>query len=442
MCTISGFARYEPTWPTTTIIAFIFLFSLFVNGTDALAVSQNSEFNKGIEGSKTTEKVLATHGGITVSPNLFKSDFSTMKKISAANWTVSEDKKSISNGTNYGISNKLLIEREYAIDPEYFVFDFILTSAGIAYFGSYPSAYRLQSRARSTVYVDLSKGTFGCLKQPKTNEAPVDEMADTDHFAMIENHAKYIGKKLRCSIKRQRLNGPGVTAKITDLTTGEEIAHLSNIPGYLFERPVSFATANIVIFNIYVNTEMSDSNNCFMVIYGDSITEGAGATTPENAYPYLIASNFGKRMCMVSGRSSGIIKNVIERISSEATELRPHYVFVTIGTNGGNSKELLRKMIESLLAIGAKPIVNHIPMLKDSQRVIAINKMIDEVIAEYDLGKIGCCEYDVTTAINNDPQQGQNTALFSNDLTHPNNEGHKAMYIRTRLDCPEIFRSF
>lgn len=398
--------------------------------------------NGEIQRTKETAAAVGTNRANSLSLNLFKSDFATMEKIIAPNWTVAGDKKSICNGTYYGITNRFVVDREYALDPEYFIFDFVLTHAGIAYFGSYPSAYRLQPRARSTVYVDLSKGTFGCLKQPPKNDIPIDTMMGTDHFVKINDYEKYVGKKIRCVIKRQRLNGAGITAKLIDLTTGNEMAALLKVPGYLFERPVSFATTTMTLHNISVNTEMSRSNTCFMVIYGDSITEGAGAATAAQAYPYLIASNFGESMCMVSGRSSGILQNVIARISSEATQLRPKYVFVTIGTNGGNTKVLLRKMINSILALGAKPIVNHIPMLANGQSVIHINTMIDEVIAEYASGEIGCCKYDVATAINHDPRQGQNAALFISDLVHPNDDGHKAMYLRTKMDCPEIFRSF
>jgi lysophospholipase L1-like esterase len=387
----------------------------------------------------TTLENEQTNSVSTISPNLFASNFNTMFKVLAPNWTVASDKKSINNSTNYGIENKFLIDREFATDIRYFIFDFTMNAAGIAYFGSYPSAFRLQPRAKSTVYLDLVLGQFGCLLQPETNDVPVDTIGEIDHFTAISNPENLIGVKLRCVIKKAV--GISQNAKIINTVTGAEIASVTNIAGYLFERPVSFATVNITLYNIFVNTGVSPSNNCFMQILGDSITEGAGASVHTLAYSELISANFGSRMCVVSGRSSGVIQNVIERIASESTKLNPNYIIVTIGTNSGNTKELLRTMINSIIAIGAKPVVNHIPMLTSTPTTIAVNAMIDEVIAEYALNTVGCCKYDVATAINNTPASGQDTSLYISDLVHPNDAGHNAMYLRTKLDLPEIFSS-
>ena len=141
------------------------------------------------------------------------------------------------------------------------------------------------------------------------------------------------------------------------------------------------------------------------------------------------------------GQSRVAFPGVIARLKSEASKLRPGIIMVTIGTNGNNTEEKLKEMTDLILSIGARPILNHIPMMTSVSGTKTVNDMIDKVVASYGHGTVGCCRFDVATAVGNDPAQGQDTSLFISDLIHPNDAGHLCLMNQAKIDCPEIFQN-
>lgn len=394
------------------------------NGEKVLSLSK-----KGILSAKGFAIIGGGHINMptTSSPNLFS--LNREGNLVLAGWTKTAN-GAYTNSTNYGIASKFLIDMEFAIKDRCIVWDFTPSSAGTFYFGMYPSKYNLQARARSVAFIDLSRGKIGTLEQVATNEMSPDTMTDIASESAITGYTSLVGKRLRLYVKKGQ-------CKLQRLDTLEVVGS-NDVVGYMFERPFCFATATMLLHNVIVNTTITDKYNTFAMFFGDSITEGAGATTENNAFAYMTAEHLGNSL--VSGRSGGNVLNVIERLKTEAVNLRPKFVVVTIGTNFGNTKERLRMLIDGILSIGATPILNHIPMMVNKNDTIATNTLIDEVMAEYGI-KISCARMDVATAINGDPTQGQDSSLFVSDHVHPNNAGHLKMYHQLFIDVPEMFNN-
>lgn len=165
-----------------------------------------------------------------------------------------------------------------------------------------------------------------------------------------------------------------------------------------------------------------------IAVFGDSITEGdkvmQGVT-----YGDLLKEHFGDSRVVTSGKSGDTADGVTTRIGNEIRLLKPKYVMVTIGTNGGLAKYQLLGILANIHAVGAIPIICVPPL--GGTTVPSIRTLL----AQYDFLSV---RYDIATAVNNDVSQGQNSSIFADGL-HPNATGHQAMFDRIKVDVPELF---
>ena len=165
-----------------------------------------------------------------------------------------------------------------------------------------------------------------------------------------------------------------------------------------------------------------------VVVYGDSITEGDRVYNGQT-YVDLMKKAFGEERVMCSAISGSHINDLITRMQFELPLLKPTFVMVSIGTNGGNTQALFNQAKQVIESNDAMPIVNVPPMGAsdlDTIRSYVLN-----------LG-VTTARFDIATAKNNDVSQGKNTALFA-DWLHPNSDGHIAMFNRIISDCNILF---
>ncbi|WP_183560697.1 SGNH/GDSL hydrolase family protein [Mucilaginibacter sp. SP1R1] len=164
---------------------------------------------------------------------------------------------------------------------------------------------------------------------------------------------------------------------------------------------------------------------------GDSITEGLvlGASWA-NAWSYkLLAESSG----FITGRPGGAIDGLIKRIESEIYYLRPRYVNVMIGTNGGDTVDKLTFVCNRLIEIGCIPLLHSIPWSSTSNSA-TVNAMVETVKAN--LG-INGAYFDIATSVGYN-NAVQDTTLFMGDVTHPNTAGNLNMYYSRKRWCPEV----
>lgn len=183
---------------------------------------------------------------------------------------------------------------------------------------------------------------------------------------------------------------------------------------------------NNYISNLYITTNIKEP---LLYMTGDSICEGDRC---EIGYRYadLCEKTLGVGNVAISGMSGTKITGVKLRLQSELPHIKPQYCMVTIGTNGGNSVELIQDLIEYIESLDIIPIINHVSQTSGGTANY-INSTIDQ-FSEY----VGC-KFDIATSINNDITLYYDSSLFG-DNVHPNEKGHAKMYDRFKTDVPYL----
>ena len=322
-----------------------------------------------------------------------------------------------------------VLQRAYAIDSICFTLDFtVLTTNTKICVG-------MKSYKNSEMdYIEID---FQNLKMTVYNYN--DSEINNSNISLS---GSYINKRFRIVITTIDRN---IHAKLFDLNSYEQLSEIVsdcwvNTRAAFNDFPAVYClSGNIEINDLIINCE-KDLKNVLLYITGDSITEGDGILLDKDRWTTLVSNHFTNGRVIVSGRSGGVADDLYRRLYSEAEILKPKYIMVTIGTNGGNSVTALTNIINKILEIGSIPIINHIPA-DTNNRYIGYNSTIDEAIALFDT-KILCCKFDLATSVNYDISQGYNSSLFVNgNSVHPNEAGCLKMYQRVKIDCPELFDS-
>jgi len=184
-----------------------------------------------------------------------------------------------------------------------------------------------------------------------------------------------------------------------------------------------------------------------LLIYGDSQTQPEGYFPAKDfhlAWTQLIMQRV-KGNAISSGRGGCTIQEVLERIKNELPYLKPKYVMVTIGTNGGNTEENLSELVEYIIAQGAIPILNNIPANERGGH-LQHNPLIEKIRKKY---SINGCRFDIATSMNREAKEVDKSTMWHEDYTainnwghifhHPNVKGSRLMFLQTLIDIPEIY---
>ena len=161
-----------------------------------------------------------------------------------------------------------------------------------------------------------------------------------------------------------------------------------------------------------------------MVFLGDSITQGYGVPA-DKCWATKCCNYFGNSVNM--GRSGGTLPDdTSKQIAQILPFMKPKYVVVTIGTNGGNTAENLAEMIENIEQLGAIPIVNRI--YRKSSSTTSVNDLIANL-------NVLSSRFDYATSTDNKLGSSQNTSLYLADKVHLNETGNQVVFERFIADC-------
>lgn len=325
-------------------------------------------------------------------------------------------------------SSKVLINRNIDIDYVNIIADITLTNTSTSVaLGS--KSYNSTAHA-SCITFDFSnkkmifakKGNQDTISSAFTSVDISDVVNTNDLHYYIE-----IGRR------RRQLYGA-----IVNYRTGKRIEHTiiesgSNLIypcGWLYDNPTigKVSGSDVYVKNIkcYVPTDVK------IVFLGDSITEGYG-TRSDECWAVLCCDYFGNSINM--GRSGATLPaHTMYQIDELLPVIKPKYVVVTIGTNGGNTAALLEQMVEKIQKLEAIPIINHI--YRKTANITSVNDEINSVVEKYGLLT---SRFDYATSVNNDLSSAQDLTLFlSSDKLHLNVEGNKRVFERFKSDCGYI----
>lgn len=170
--------------------------------------------------------------------------------------------------------------------------------------------------------------------------------------------------------------------------------------------------------------EISLADSPFIVFGGDSNTESNGRVTGYDWAENLLINTFNSDGTIVA--QSGInTAELILSLQNEVLEIKPRYFVCMIGTNGGGTQVQYDQIVSLCNDNNIELILCHIPC--SNRDYLTPNGYIENT-------GVQTVRHDIATALNNNPLDGANPALFNVDLVHMNQEGHDAMAKRFLLD--------
>jgi lysophospholipase L1-like esterase len=324
-----------------------------------------------------------------------------------------------------------LIDREYTNTHKKVVIDVDYQQDSIVYCG-FLSNNNPRLTQQSLFSIDFANNRLNLHNAPSDGISSVYEYASFTPITIGSIYRLEVTCPEIGAIHLRLLNG--TTYELLAEITKSYIVSASPY-GIAFEKPFIFSSATgTIVRRFQVVAEYSKTP--ILGILGDSISQGYNATEEQYSFASLTASLLGENNVIKSGRSGGDYSNVLALIDSEMSILKPEYVMVTIGTNGGNNISRLTSIIDAITALGCKAILNHIPALSNSSQSIAENEQIDYVLSTRP--DTLCVKFDIATSTNYNVASGQDADAFASDRLHPNNIGHQRMFKRMLIDLPEI----
>lgn len=225
-----------------------------------------------------------------------------------------------------------------------------------------------------------------------------------------------------------------LTLTITDAVTGatDSLSYDADTlglgGGLLLGAPGVAAKAGTV--SVHRFSYLSSVKDPKVICFGDSITEGTGATIP-NTWAYMVAENAGG---LTSAHSGEGVSGILQRAERELRLFSPKYAIVLIGTNDTNMttwQDGIGFIAEKCLNAGVTPVFGTLPPeAADTNPVLVQNPYIRASGYRY---------IDFARALTTGGNGSSRDASKFFDALHPNTAGHLAMYQRVRLDLPEIF---
>lgn len=329
----------------------------------------------------------------------------------------------IVNGKGYALqahASKLLFNHNIDIDYVKIVADVELTdTSAVLTLGS--KSYNNTQHASCITY-NFSTGKM-IFSGKGTQDTPSSAYKTIDISSVIDStDTRYY---LEIGRRRRQVYGAVTnyrTGKRVEYTIVESGNNLIYPVGWLYDEPTAAQTSGSQAYlrsiRCYVPTDVK------IVFLGDSITEGYG-TKSDECWAVLCCDYFGNSVNM--GRSGATLPTHSQKQIDELLPVvKPKYVVVTIGTNGGNTSSNLAKMVESIKTLGAVPIVNYI--YRKTSDVTSVN---NDIAALNTLG----ARFDYATSIDNDLTKAQDTSLFISDKLHLNVAGNKKVFERFITDC-------
>lgn len=279
------------------------------------------------------------------------------------------------------------------------------------------NAVTYQSRG-SIVRVDVPNGKLKILNV--NNLAMLSEVNITN-FVNNDDYSLEIYQKdftLQATLKNNRT----LQTFLTSYTSNP----IDSPQGKLIDYPsIKLISGSVSV----VNNVIFLLKNPLIIFVGDSITESGYRVS---SYADKLIKNEFKNdgVILAKGGANNDVLSI--NTLSEIAIMKPKYLSILIGTNGGITSSQINTWITFCNANDIKLIVNRITATNDN----AINPFLISNQTIRDKGVYGA-NMDYATALNNDPLQNYDVSLFL-DTLHPNDLGHTKMLQRFLNDVKII----
>lgn len=211
---------------------------------------------------------------------------------------------------------------------------------------------------------------------------------------------------------------------LEEVSVEEKASYTTTKCGKLIGRPffqLKEGNVTLVEYNVFL------LYNPLIVIVGDSITE---CGYRQNSYSArIIERNLNNDGCIVA-QGGATIDSLAASLNSEIIHMKPKYLSLLAGTNVGITSENIQTWKDFCETNGIIFIINRVPVSLNKEEYPWAEK--NQTIRNS--GILGA-NFDIATAIDNDPSLGGNSDLFG-DNVHPNDQGQELMYNRFLSDVP------
>lgn len=179
-----------------------------------------------------------------------------------------------------------------------------------------------------------------------------------------------------------------------------------------------------------------------VVFVGDSISEGHSCVPHDESYPWLFRKANPGKSVVISALAGDNIDGVLGMFETEFNIYKPKVMSLLIGGNGGNTEAKLNRVKSNCEAIGCRLILHHRTCQGKDDLQIDGNMLIEKITG------VQGARFDLATALDNYPyiDEGHaaprgNSSLYAANFfcLHPLAAGHKLMFDRLRIDCPDMF---
>lgn len=348
-------------------------------------------------------------------------------------WSYDSVSKCLVN-SSLGISNYLRCKHSFACDPRKVIYKFTPSYSAKIVFGTV-NDITYATDGNVAFSIDFSNGVI-------TNHG---SFANTPNLSTSLNYSNFVvptGYNNDLFILSMSYDHRGTIISLWDATKCVElvtdyVAFNKDTIGqdrYGYDKYYIYSeTGTMQIFDFIVKTD-EIPGGCRAYFVGDSITWGVQNPDINTVWSYMAAEHI--QNSVVSGRSGCQIIQVQDRLEVEAAALKPQYVIMMIGQNGGNTEALLTKAISTIYEVGAVPIVCTNIQSSDATTITPVNSQILSVCSTLGLVPV---RMDIATSVNGDISQGQDSSLFASGNVHPNADGSKKMFLRLFSDHPELW---
>lgn len=359
----------------------------------------------------------------------FHYDFLNTDSLDTTNFTSGYD-------SSYLVADSGFALQDYAnslIFNHNIVLDYVKIIASVTITTDFDAVIVLGSKARSVpkhgsnIIFDFANKQMKIMAQSSSSDfsvLPTTEYVTADISSLVSTTSDF---RFDLEVGRRRRQ---VYAAITNYRTGKRIEITAEETegnyvypaGWLYDVPRIAQSSGTQAYLTSIRCWIPTDVKC--VFLGDSITQGYGIPAGK-CWATKCCDYFGNSVNM--GRSGGTLPDDVSvQIAQLLPLMKPKYVVVTIGTNGGNTAENLAEMVTNIKNLGAVPIVNRI--YRKSSSVTSVNSLIAA------LNELSS-RFDYATSTDNKLGSSQNTSLYLADKVHLNEDGGQVVFERFIADC-------
>lgn len=370
---------------------------------------------------------------------LYQHTFNATSADFVGTQTITDGELVITAGDNISDS-RIYLNKMYSITDRTVKYTCKFSATGKARFevlGSNGSSTSLELVVDASAKTILGNGDIGLMSCPILNTSDYFVFSFSKYYLnlVIDVANLYTGETWSTTYTASGTGGVGDGAI--------DVANKKNVSMQHCYYSISASNGGVVKIKRMVVTCAKTS----LLIYGDSITEGE-AYWPKSLFKDHWCQKIVEKAnqnAVTSGWSGQSFANVYACMQNEIPYIKPKYVMITLGTNGGDSVANYTTMVQYVKAQGCTPILNHIPCYNNNGNTTGFRTSNSNIDSVRTSESVRGADFDKATSTDHEGQNVDTGKMWYEQYAdsyyyhHPNAEGCAAMFLQLLMDVPEVF---